>query len=129
MKYGILALCLYVVLASAHGQSTPSQPPSDSVLQHYDQAIDAVAEKAMRSVVEIDVTGYGSPEHEGDDSSAPQTLQRQRSLGSGVIVDPHGYIVTNNHVVAGAVRIRVVLASAAVEMSPYHTSLARKQRS
>jgi serine protease Do len=129
MKYGILALYLYGVLLSAQAQSTPSQPTTDSVLQRYDQAIDAVAEKAMRSVVEIEVTGYGSPEHEGDDSSAPQALQRQRSLGSGVIVDPNGYIVTNNHVVAGAVRIRVVLASAAVEMSPYHTSLARKQRS
>ncbi len=129
MKYGILALCFYGVLLSAQAQSADSQPTTDSVLQRYDQAIDAVAEKAMRSVVEIEVTGYGSPEHEGDDNSAPQTLQRQRSLGSGVIVDPNGYIVTNNHVVAGAVRIRVVLASAAVEMSPYHTSLARKQRS
>ena len=34
---------------------------------------------------------------------------RQRSLGSGVIVDPRGYIVTNRHVVEGADRIRVKL--------------------
>lgn len=34
---------------------------------------------------------------------------RERSLGSGVIVDPHGYIVTNNHVVERADRIRVQL--------------------
>ncbi len=34
---------------------------------------------------------------------------RERSLGSGVIVDPKGYIVTNNHVVDKADRIRVNL--------------------
>src|SRR4051794_32657392 len=33
----------------------------------------------------------------------------QRSLGSGVIVDPKGYIVTNRHVVEKADRIRVRL--------------------
>src|SRR5437868_729279 len=34
---------------------------------------------------------------------------RQRSLGSGVIVDPKGYIVTNRHVVEKADRVRVRL--------------------
>jgi serine protease Do len=34
---------------------------------------------------------------------------RQRSLGSGVIVDPKGYIITNRHVVDKADRIRVKL--------------------
>jgi len=34
---------------------------------------------------------------------------RQRSLGSGVIVDPKGYIVTNRHVIDKADRIRVKL--------------------
>jgi serine protease Do len=36
---------------------------------------------------------------------------RQRSLGSGVIVDPKGFIVTNRHVVEKADRIRVKLQS------------------
>jgi serine protease Do len=34
---------------------------------------------------------------------------RERSLGSGVIVDPKGYIITNRHVVEKADRIRVKL--------------------
>jgi serine protease Do len=46
--------------------------------------------------------GQGSPF--GGDGSI-----RERSLGSGVIVDPKGYIVTNRHVVEKADRIRVRL--------------------
>jgi len=35
--------------------------------------------------------------------------QRRTGTGSGVIVDPNGYILTNNHVVDGATRIKVKL--------------------
>src|SRR5438552_16126470 len=35
---------------------------------------------------------------------------RERSLGSGVIADPRGYIITNNHVVSKADEIRVLLS-------------------
>ncbi|HEX8612525.1 MAG TPA: trypsin-like peptidase domain-containing protein [Telluria sp.] len=36
--------------------------------------------------------------------------EQQASLGSGVIVSPDGYILTNNHVIEGADQIQVVLA-------------------
>src|SRR6516225_6706434 len=36
--------------------------------------------------------------------------RRERSLGSGVIVSPEGYILTNNHVVDGATDIRITLS-------------------
>ncbi len=45
----------------------------------------------------------------GDDSR-PERFRLDSSLGSAVIIDPQGYIVTNYHVVAGAVQTRVQLA-------------------
>jgi serine protease Do len=36
--------------------------------------------------------------------------QKEQSLGSGVIVDPRGYIITNNHVIDKADSIKVVLS-------------------
>jgi len=39
----------------------------------------------------------------------PQQQQAPRPTGSGVIVRPDGYIVTNNHVVEGATQVRVSL--------------------
>ena len=42
----------------------------------------------------------------GDDAPAPR---RVNSLGSGFIIDPSGIVVTNNHVIADADEITVIL--------------------
>ncbi len=43
-------------------------------------------------------------------NEAPSRQRMESSLGSGVIVSPSGYVLTNNHVIAGATEIRIALA-------------------
>ena len=51
--------------------------------------------------------GPGSPF--GGLQQAPQQPQIEHGIGSGIIISPDGYIVTNNHVVEGATQIKVTL--------------------
>jgi Do/DeqQ family serine protease len=48
--------------------------------------------------------GFGGPREKGK-----EYRHRQRSGGSGVIVDKEGYILTNNHVIEGADKVKVRL--------------------
>ena len=48
---------------------------------------------------------------QGDDDSDGGSSSERRALGSGFIVDPRGYIITNNHVVDGADKIYVKLST------------------
>lgn len=79
------------------------------------------ARKAMPSVVNIFTTTEAHPQRHPfmddpffkkffGDQFEDQQDDKQSSLGSGVIVSPQGYILTNNHVVETADEIEVALA-------------------
>ena len=91
---------------SRGGRQVVSRVPVDMLTQ-LSGSLRQLANKVSPAVVQIEVTGFGAAEEGGHKDTA--LIVRQHGIGSGVIVDPNGYIMTNAHVVAGAQRIRVVL--------------------
>jgi serine protease Do len=70
-------------------------------------AIVRAIESTRDSVVNI----HGQKLVVGTDDDAPADLRRVNGMGTGVIIDDRGYVVTNYHVVEGVRRIEVTLAS------------------
>ncbi|MEY3382168.1 MAG: hypothetical protein RL468_2766 [Pseudomonadota bacterium] len=94
--------------------STSAAAAAPGSFRHAAQRLSAPAQKASPAVVSIN-TSKAARRHPnsddpwfrfffGDGNDEPQV-----GLGSGVIVSPDGYILTNNHVIEGADEIEVVL--------------------
>ncbi len=71
------------------------------ILDAYSHAVINVVEKVGPAVVKVDVIRTnGNP-----------YLQEQQGLGSGVIITPDGFMITNHHVIDGAKKIEVSLTN------------------
>jgi serine protease Do len=96
------------------------------ILRQMNRALEELAARVSPAVVQIQTTGYG-PLNEGDNARGQTALiVRQHAVGSGVIVDSDGYIITNAHVVEGAHRIRVALPMSS-SGSPTNIPAGRRQ--
>ncbi|HXR97861.1 MAG TPA: trypsin-like peptidase domain-containing protein [Terriglobales bacterium] len=120
-------------LTSTFTGSTSSPLPANQVsaLTELDHEQETLADRVAPAVVAINVTAHTAPAGrgigpgEGDGGlppdnplsqffgqfggQMPRRPQFEQGLGSGIIISPDGYIVTNNHVVQDATEIQVTL--------------------
>jgi serine protease Do len=103
------SLLVSVVAAVPAGAQKAPVPTPDSLARMND-SIDVLTRKVWPSVVQILVSSYGAREEpEGRGGASGVVFGRQRSVGSGFVIDPDGYIMTNAHVVSGAQRVQIAL--------------------
>lgn len=80
------------------------------LVSHVKDSVVAIhTSKVIRRVVREDPFAQFLRERLGGGAAAPEQSETQRSLGSGFLVDKQGTILTNNHVVAGADEVIVIL--------------------
>ncbi|MGB5251205.1 MAG: trypsin-like peptidase domain-containing protein [Sedimenticolaceae bacterium] len=119
---GLAAAFLVLLLRPDLVGRTPAVPPAPVLLERSGGPVsyaDAV-QRAAPAVVNVFATKITREKPHplldeplikrffGDQISRPR-IRRENSLGSGVIVDRNGYVLTNNHVIEGASEIQIVL--------------------
>jgi serine protease Do len=103
-------LASMLVLTGGVGRAQTQKPVAyPDALERMNESIDALTRKVWPSVVQIQVTSYGPREQRTSPGETAVVVGRQRAVGSGFVIDPDGYIMTNAHVVANAQRVQVLL--------------------
>jgi serine protease Do len=116
--------------AAAAPAAAPLDVDSVGALLALDKAMETLAARVTPAVVNVTVASHTKEAHGrtpddmqqffGQNSPfgqffGPRMQQRQpqieHGMGSGVVISPDGYIVTNNHVIDGAVDIRVTTSN------------------
>jgi serine protease Do len=120
------AALLSLLLIPSPAFSQPATATRTPSLPDLSSAFERLVDRVSPAVVQIFATAYAAPSAEEGEASSLVTTER--TSGSGVLLDSDGYIVTNAHVVEGAIRVQVELAAASAGEPPGKSILKRRGR-
>jgi serine protease Do len=107
MSYSNTAAIATTCMLMLSGAGAESRAQAPHALVQLNADLKELTAKASPAVVQVLVSGYRLTG--ADSSGQTPVFARQQGIGSGVILDPSGYIITNAHVVNGADRVEVIL--------------------
>jgi serine protease Do len=129
LRAGLIFICAAAaVFAQSPARShVAALAQSNDSLRSLSDSIESLANRVNRSVVQVFSTGFALSDEDEDKATDTGLITKQRATGSGVILSPDGYIITNNHVVSNAQHVRVQLAWAPQETGdPAHSILRQR---
>ena len=103
----VLASVVCLPVSDLEAQPRPNKQHRNA-LAELSSSFQAVCGRVSPAVVQIFTSGYATIQKGA--GAGTGLVARHRGVGSGVLVDPDGYIVTNAHVVEGVRRLQVLLA-------------------
>ncbi|MGA1868705.1 MAG: trypsin-like peptidase domain-containing protein [bacterium] len=116
MEYSFLIILFFIIISppSLSAEAPTINKRKTPVVEVVEKVKDAVVNISTERLVKERINPFGDPFFDHFFSnffdSFPQREYKEQSLGSGVIINKDGYILTNEHVILKAAKIKVTLS-------------------